>query len=776
MSNPARIWSFIATDSPPSEFVRSLQKHTVGGCGRLAVLLWSRNVRDPNALPGFLDWRQYRPTGPFEFADEMQRAVRRLTQAIEGSERVAIWGDFDADGVTATSVLWDGLGQFFDREASLKEPRDRQLTYVIPNRFTDSHGLNRRGLQALADDKISLVVTCDTGSTNLEELAFAQELGIDVIVTDHHTLPEVRPPVVSIVNPRYFPEDHPLYSLSGVAVAYKLVEALYEALPEIPQQPLEHLLDLVAIGLIADLVELRGDCRYLAQRGIEQLQKQLVNSTRPGLAQLLQLCKRTGDRPTDISFGIGPRINAVSRIHGDASFCVELLTSRDEVRCKQLAGDAELANARRKELQNRVTNQVKAKLAACDLSTTCVIVLSDPQWEVGVLGLVAGQIAQEYGRPTILLCEEVTGERPMARGSARSIDRIDLYRLVKSQAHLLDRFGGHPFAAGLSLPVENLHLFAEAIDRELAQQLGGTIELASEISIDLTVTVSELGKDLFKELKCLEPCGMGNPPPRLLVRDCWFENVWNKNIKDRTGRKVRYIRTGFELWDKTVEKGFPGVWWEHYQDELPNGRCDAIVELDFNTYDKRYEVRLIDVRLVIDRPTVEIAKPSTFQIFDWRQISEIPHPHPPLLQSCPSSWGQLQRWFRQVRKDAIEMQGFALAYSEPEVVAPEALWQQLVGIAKYLSRTGKVVTKQQFYDKLNLSDRTLEIGFSALRSIGFTVDFSRDKIRVFQSEESNRTIDRYVTSFFFEAIREEQFRRHYFSTVSTSILRSSIAY
>ncbi len=303
---------------------------------------------------------------------------------------------------------------------------------------------------------MQLVVTCDTGSTNPNEIKYAHSLGMDVIVSDHHTLPDVRPDVVAIVNPRALPREHPMADLSGVAVAYKLIEALYEKLPDVPTRPLNELVDLVAIGLIADLVELRGDCRYLAQIGIEQLQTHLKTDrpVRPGVAQRSKLCRRAGDRPTDISFGIGPRINAVSRIYGEASFCVELLTSQDTERCRELAEKAELANARRKALQSDVLKQVTHQLETRDLSTTGVIVLCNPQWPVGVLGLVAGQVAQQYGRPTVLLTQDASdgNSELIVRGSARSVNRIDLYELVSSQAHLLTGFGGHPFAAGLSLP------------------------------------------------------------------------------------------------------------------------------------------------------------------------------------------------------------------------------------------------------------------------------------------------------------------------------------
>jgi single-stranded-DNA-specific exonuclease len=378
-------WILTTPEQPPEWFIQLVKQYTPASSGLFAAqLFWQRGIKDKSQLAAFINHKTYQPASPFEFEQEMQLAIARLQQARNAGDKIAIWGDFDADGITSTSVLWDGLGQFFIQR--------QQLTYYIPNRLKESHGLNERGIDNLATQGCKLIVTCDTGSTNIDEIIYAQKLGIDVIVTDHHTLPAERPPVTAIINPRYLPQDHQLFHLSGVAVAYKLVEALYQKLPSIPQDPLENLLDLVAVGLIADLVQLTGDCRYLAQLGIQRLQADLQQPPamrrRPGVGRLLELCQKNGDRPTDISFGLGPRINAVSRIQGDASFCVELLTSRDVKHCNELAEVTELANTRRKSLQKDVQAQVTQKLTQLDLSTTSVIVLEDPQWPAGVLGLV----------------------------------------------------------------------------------------------------------------------------------------------------------------------------------------------------------------------------------------------------------------------------------------------------------------------------------------------------------------------------------------------------
>lgn len=758
----------------PHWFLEAIQQHVPDHPDhkgeRVAQLLWQRGVQTSAQLPGFLNPDHYQPTSPFAFGPEMHLALQRLQQAHDQGETVAIWGDFDADGITATAVLWEGLGQFFTQ--------NQNLFYTIPNRLRESHGLSRQGIEQLANQSCSLIVTCDTGSTNLEEINYAQELGIDLIVTDHHTLPEQRPNVAAIINPRSLDPDHPLFHLSGVAVAYKLMEALYQVLPE-PQQPVETLLDLVAIGLIADLVQLKGDCRYLAQRGLETLQAQLKTQSRPGVAELLRRCKKNGDRPTDISFGIGPRINAVSRIQGDARFCVELLTSQDQQHCQQLARETEWANTRRKALQKDIANQVKEKLAQLDLSTTSVIVLWDSQWPVGVLGLVAGQIAQEYSRPVVLLStdaldSEVKPQMPvMARGSARSVNQIDLYQLVKDQGYLLDQFGGHPFAAGLSLPVENLPLFTEAINQQLRSQIP---RLDQVIQVDLVVTVAELGKALFQELKLLEPCGMGNPAPRLLIQNCWFEEVWNRNIKDPQGGKLRYIKTEFELWDHTATEGFPGIWWEHYKEDIPQGRCDVVVELDFNTSQKCYQVRLLAVRSSL--PAAQAMQPSpTIQpdwILDWRQSDPAPAGAGAesvlCLQQSPGSWQEVRTWFQQAQQAG---QKLAIAYPPVQPTEPLSIWEQLVGIAKYLQRTSHPATRQQFRDKLNISDACLQLGFQALPHLGFDVQLQGQALKITQQSqpaEASSTAQPQIDQFL-AAVQEEQFRRQYFAQVPLRVLQ-----
>jgi single-stranded-DNA-specific exonuclease len=353
---------------------------------------------------------------------------------------------------------------------------------------------------------------------------------------------------------------------------------------------------------------------------------------------------------------------------------------------------------------------------------------------------------------------------------------------VNDQAHLLHRFGGHPYAAGLSLPVENIPLLTAALNQQ-ARQLGEPAYPA--VQADLTVTVAALGKELFQALKLLEPCGIGNPPPRLFLQHCWFEQVRNQNIKDWKGGKVRYIKTEFELRDDSTAQGFPGLWWEHYQDEVPKGRCDAIVELDFNAYQKRYEVRLIAVRPCETATQSELNPAKATRILDWRgskgtsPIAEelqrpaspaslfplsppSPLPSPLILHQCPTSWADLQVWFRRAVR---EQRSLAIAYSSPARTAPHEIWQQLVGIAKYLSRTGQPATRTQLLDKLGIGDRPLKLGFQTLEYLGFTLRSTDNAIQITWQAPSSRATEAQLTAAvetFAIAVHEEQFRRQYF--------------
>jgi single-stranded-DNA-specific exonuclease len=782
MRSPQSPWQLKPPQSIPDWLLELLHLRLPNYDGRfIAQILTQRGLQDADSVLAFLDSRHYQPTPPSAFGVEMEQAVARLIQARDRQETVFIWGDFDADGITATAVLWEGLGQFLIQ--------DRTLNFFIPNRLKESHGLSMCGIETLAAQGATLIVTCDTGSSDAAEIAHARQLGIDIIITDHHTLPPERPAVTAFLNSRTFVQGHPLAHLSGVAVAYKLIEALYEKLPQVSQAPLDDLLDLVAIGLIADLVQLTGDCRYLAQKGLMRLKQQLANPTRPGVAKLLEFCNRTGDRPSDVAFGIGPRINALSRIHGDAREGVELLTTRDPVRAAILAESAEVTNLCRKEVQQRVTREAQIYLERLDLECMSVIVLSDPQWPVGVLGLVASQLAQTYGRPAILLSTAGSSPgTPLLRGSARSVRGIDLYTLLQQQAHLLDRFGGHPFAAGLSIPLENLLLFTASINQCFRQTIGQWTPPPLEIDLEVTLAdvVREGGVRLFRELQQLEPYGMGNPTPQLLIRQCWLERRRGSATQSMgdsfapSVRKVRSKKTRFMLRDGSTSTLFPGVWWGHDPEELPQGCCDVVVELEYGQLYKQpeYHLRLTAIRPATAREA--LADPAAREpwLLDWRQPkTEHGDSSQPILclDRCPNDWEELDGWAQQAK---TQQEKLALAYPASLLAETTLKWQQLAGLAKYLARTHQQVTLAAVAQRLELGMRSLFFGLEALRSVGFKLNLEAETIRVqVQSiplTEAEATIATQAIQKFLTALAEEQFQHGYFQRAPVEQLQQTL--
>jgi single-stranded-DNA-specific exonuclease len=310
----------------------------------------------------------------------------------------------------------------------------------------------------------------------------------------------------------------------------------------------------------------------------------------------------------------------------------------------------------------------------------------------------------------------------------------------------------------------------------LRQSLGA-VTLTPTVQADLAVTVADLGKELFLELKLLEPCGMGNPVPKLLIQNCWFENAWHRNQQDSQGKKVQYIKAEFDIRDDSTRSPFPGVWWGHYKDELPPGRCDCIAELDYNTFKKRYEIRLIAVR---SRTNAALNTQHAAVILDWRNPPlEKYSAHPAgvystvdlalVVEECPTSWDDLRVW---LRRSLHNQQPLALAWCKPDPKPPEQTWLTLVGIAKYLSRTNQSVTRVQLLEKLGIGDQALLLGLRALKYLGFKIT-RQDRFLLFTQDSAIKsTLAEAGISQFLAAIREEQFQQQYFADVPLSTIQA----
>jgi single-stranded-DNA-specific exonuclease len=545
-----------------------------------AQTLTRRGIATLDSARAFLDPRSYQPA-PASALPGMDSAVARIASAIRARESICVWGDFDVDGQTSTTVLVETLRAL-----------GADVTYHIPVRARESHGVNVPHLKEIIDNGAQLIVTCDTGISANEAVAYARTRNVDFVVTDHHDLPDELPQAVVIVNPKLLPRDHPLATLAGVGVAYKLAEALIETFRPVSLQTAT-LLDLVALGLVADLAILRGDARYLTQLGLETLR----NTQRLGLKAIYELADLQPATITEshIGFTLGPRLNALGRL-GDANPMVELLTTSDRARANVLAVQLEGLNAQRKLLCDQVTHAAEAQLRADPaLLAQPIIILHHPTWPGGVIGIVASRLVERYQKPAILL----TGKPEEGlHGSARSVEGLHITEAIAAQRDLLTNFGGHPMAAGLGLAAENLDTFRRRIARTVESMFGESARAEPELIVDGWFPLPELTLDLADQLSLLAPFGAGNPHLVLAVHGLKLTST------QFIGKNKEHLKLKVE--DEAGNQQSV-LWWGAGGDDLPDEISSGA------RFDLAYTLRASDFRG---------AKQIALEFVDWRMIPE----------------------------------------------------------------------------------------------------------------------------------------------------------
>jgi single-stranded-DNA-specific exonuclease len=462
----------------------------------LARLLLVRQVSDAASARRFLG-QDPSLLNPWELPG-MEIAAERLLDALDAQERIVVYGDYDADGVTSTALLYSYLLR-----------AGYNVTYFLPHRFEDGYGMNLHAIEELADQGARLLVTVDNGVSSVREVAYARELGMDVIVTDHHTPPAVLPEPYALLNPRLGGCPAEMSGLAGVGVAFSLAAALEQ---RAPSYGVEDLLDLVAIGSVADMAPLTGVNRTLVGAGLHQI----ATATRPGikaLADVAAVASVANMAAQDIGFRIGPRINAAGRMdHPEVA--LKLLLAEDLDAAEELAAELERLNRLRQETSKRIEAEAHALVALeVDLEKDAVIVLAKEDWHRGIIGIVAARLVDAYGLPVILMGAD--GDH--WKGSGRSPDSIHLFAALEACREHLDRFGGHAQAAGLALETGRLDAFRAQLNEAVKLQTGGE-RPQGPLMVDAEVSLAEVSPQLIRELMWLEPTGQGNPEPRLGLR------------------------------------------------------------------------------------------------------------------------------------------------------------------------------------------------------------------------------------------------------------------
>ncbi|OTN76529.1 single-stranded-DNA-specific exonuclease RecJ [Enterococcus sp. 8G7_MSG3316] len=563
------LWVQPETSELSPAFKELLQTHTIPE--HIGRLLWQRNIRSADALAAFLRPDLDHLYDPFLLFD-MEKAVARIHEAIINEERILIYGDYDADGITSTTVLKETL-----------ELLGAEVSTYLPNRFTDGYGPNLAVYKKMISEGIQLIVTVDNGVSGHEAIAYAQQQGVDVIVTDHHELPEALPDAYAIIHPRHPSGDYPFGDLAGVGVAFKTACALLE------EVPLE-LLDLVAIGTIADMVSLTDENRILVSNGLKMIQQ----SDRIGLNELLSISgvNKQQITETDIGFSVGPRLNAIGRLE-DPNPAVTLMTTFDQEEAAALARELDTINQQRKSFVEAIMKEAQQKI---NPENEVHLVVGD-NWHEGVLGIVAGRLMQQTGRPVIVLTKK---EQGVAKGSGRSVAALNLFEMLSTMRDLFVNFGGHHAAVGLTIPTDDLALLQESMNKYVASE-GIDLSEGIPLQIDDTLSLGDVTIELIDSLKVLAPFGLGNPLPKFLIKDLHTKSARQIGAEKQHLKLVMEDNTSTQL--DVIGFGFGAEAHEFDNDDL-----SLVGQLTINEWNGNKKPQLMMDDFAV----------AGFQLFDYR--------------------------------------------------------------------------------------------------------------------------------------------------------------
>ena len=523
------------TYEKPSDEVRQLTKELAEKIGMsevIAELLIRRGIKTESAAKRFFRPMLGELIDPF-LMNDMDVAVDRLNDAMGRKERIMVYGDYDVDGCTAVALVFKFLQQFYSN-----------IEYYIPDRYEEGYGVSIKSIDYAVEKEVKLIIVLDCGIKAIEEIAYAKERGIDFIICDHHVPDEVMPPAVAILNPKRTDSTYPFHDLSGCGVGFKLMQAFAKN-NGIPFSRLIPLLDLCAVSIAADIVNVMGENRILAFHGL----KQLNQNPSVGMKAIIEVCQLTGKEisMSDIVFKMGPRINASGRMQNGKE-AVDLLVERDFQKALKEAGLMNEQNERRKDIDKQMTeeaNRIVEKLEG--QSHQASIVLYDNDWKKGVIGIVASRLTEIYFRPTVVL----TIIDGMATGSARSVAGFDIYEAIKSCRDLLENFGGHTYAAGLSLKMENIQSFKQRFQTYVEQHITEEQKKAN-LDIEAIIDFKDINKKMHSDLKKMAPFGPGNTKPLFCTK-----NVYDYGTSKVVGRQQEHIK--LELVDSMSSHVMNGI-------------------------------------------------------------------------------------------------------------------------------------------------------------------------------------------------------------------------
>ena len=526
-------WNYLPFTSEQSSIATDLATH-LRGCYPISRLLVLRGIKSFEGAERFLNPSMSDLHDPFLMQD-MDKAVNRLNKAMGAKEKILIYGDYDVDGTTSVALVYRYLQNYYSN-----------VEYYIPTRYEEGYGISNKSIDYAASIGVSLIIVLDCGIKAVEEISYAKTKGIDFIICDHHVPDDVLPDAAAILNPKLEGNPYPFKHLSGCGVGFKFMQAFAISNGLSNMFELDSLLDLVAVSIAADIVPIIGENRILAYYGL----KRINSNPNMGLRSIIKICGLSNKEITisDVIFKIGPRINASGRMQSGIE-AVELLVSKDAADAYRRAKNIDQYNRDRKELDKRITDEANAILEKRGENTSSkkTIVIYNKGWHKGIIGIVASRLTELYYKPAVVL----TLANGLATGSSRSVRGFDIYRAIDSTRDLLENFGGHTYAVGLSLKEENIPEFTRRFENYVAENITPE-QLTQTISIDCEISFNEITPELLHYLHLLNPFGPGNQRPIFASR-----NVMDYGTSKLVGRNLEHIK--LELIDNSSNCVMNGI-------------------------------------------------------------------------------------------------------------------------------------------------------------------------------------------------------------------------
>lgn len=568
-------------NSIPSEIIQACNGDRIA-----AGILCGRGFDTLEKIKAFF-LQNYQPVCTSDLKD-IDIAVSRIVKAIDNKEKICVYGDYDVDGVTATAILTECLAQI-----------GASCMFHVPDRFSEGYGMNSGVITNIAKKGVKLIVTCDCGISNVEEIRLANELGMEVIVTDHHSIPECLPSALCLINPKLWEDEHPACCAPGAVVAFYLARALFEKHEKMGAE--EQFLDLAALAIIADVVPFTNENRYLLKQGLRKISE----NKRLGLKCLFEIAKADGEIDEEfIGFQIAPRINAAGRLDS-ARKAVKLLITREEVEAFELAQELDSLNQARKKIETEIVQKAE-ELITQGHKDRNIFALYDAFWHHGVIGIAAGRLCEKYNKPVILMTAKEDGET--VTGSARSPEGVSIYDILNECDSEKFRFGGHDAAAGLSLNIKDVPEFINQVEKVALRH---KVEPIKKIDVDMELKLSEIDDFLWNSIRSLAPFGEGFGRPVFISKK--VKIALNAPIRD-IGRRLVF-QNGQDICN--------GVFWREADYEETPENCEIIYSVNQNVFRSKKELRLNIISIINEEKDSEIEfKPESIKIVDLRDKSE----------------------------------------------------------------------------------------------------------------------------------------------------------